>query len=150
MLSKNNKPWISMVVCALALFTGFWIGVYASTWILPFNSENNLKGIANLSDAAYEAYSKRDPITAKNALQDFLNALNSSIESNRAQQKALLLDKMLALGRLALIAEKTGNATEKQTFFVLSIASCLESNSDKCSEAGIRERLERIDDSMNR
>ena len=151
MLSKKHKkPWMPVVGCALILCAGILMGLYASTWILPLNSDNSLKSIANLSDTTYEAYSKRDPITAKNALLEFLNALNSSIESNKAQKKALLLDKTLTLGRMALIAEKTGNVIDKQAFFELSIASCLESNGEICSEAGIRKRLERIDDSMNR
>ncbi|MEW6591695.1 MAG: hypothetical protein AB1418_11750 [Pseudomonadota bacterium] len=90
---STNKTLVA--VCVLVFLCGLSIGIFSSSWILQTDSQHDLKTIANLSDAAYDAYSKRDQVTSKNVLLDFLNALNSSIESNKAKRKALLLDKAL-------------------------------------------------------
>ena len=145
MFSKKINYFTCGATCGIAVIVGFISGFYFSGRLSQFDSEYNLKNIAELSDSAYAVYLKSDPLTAKRAMNNLLDVLNLSLQSNTTQKKVLQLDKTLTLGRLALISEKTGNIAETKTFFEMATENCKDSKSEKCSEADIREWIKRID-----
>lgn len=127
------------------LLLGLLLGIYIGSRSISPYADNNLEELAKLSDYSNEVY-LRGNISASNIeLLKFLDKLNLAIESNTSQTKALLLDKILVLGRLAVLASASGLHDAEKKYLSLAIAVCKQLKNKSCTETGVQEWVRRID-----
>ena len=124
---------------------GLCVGVYIVIKSENYFSEDGLKDLAKHSDYGYNQYRNKRFSDAKLVMLEHIQMLDESIKSNETLRKSHHLDKIITLGRLALIAEANKDPIEMTKYFERAIGICKELNREDCSENNIRKMLEKID-----
>lgn len=129
------------IIWLIGLFVGAYIAIQSENYF----SENSLKDLAKHNDYAYKQYRNKILPDAKLGMLKHTLLLDEAIESNETLITSHRLDKVLTLGRLALIAEWDKDQIEMKKYFEQAIGVCKELNREDCSENNIRKMLEQID-----
>lgn len=132
-----------LLVMLLGLFIGIFIGSRS-----VHDYDDNSEHLAKLSDDTNARYLSGNIPDAEESLLNYLDELNLSIEASESGIRALLLDKVLVLGRLAVLAGASGHSEEEKQFWGLAITECQQLKNKNCTRAGIREWVNQIDASQ--
>lgn len=140
----NNTT--SLIKYLLVLLLGLFVGIFIGSRAI--HEYGNTEHLAKLSDDTNARYLSGNTSAAKESLRNYLDELNLSIESHESEIRALLLDKVLVLGRLAVLAGASGHSAEEKQLLDLAITACQKLKNKDCAGAGIRKWVNQIDASQ--
>lgn len=141
----NNTT--SLVKYLLVLLLGLFVGIFIGSRAIHDYGDNT-EHLATLSDDTNARYLSGNISAAEESLRNYLDELNFSIESRESEIRALLLDKVLVLGRLAVLAGASGRSAEEKQLLDLAITACQKLKNKDCTGAGIRKWVSQIDASQ--
>jgi hypothetical protein len=127
------------------LVVGLLSGIYIGDKGLLGSSENNPAALSRRSESALKVYLSGNVPGAIAEFESYLQELQLAINSSEARSKAIALDKLLVLGRLAVLSKADGNPSAEKKYLTMAIFACGELKRKNCTQEGIVDWVEGID-----